>query len=109
MYSFRLVALSLLLSASPAAARDRVTNHGMTPTAGSPRSPDPGARSVAEFRSNGPSTARMPIDSNMDVGVGIYSVGGHFVRDRQRNGREPILGTTGRDNKIAAIGLSLRF
>jgi hypothetical protein len=51
----------------------------------------------------------MPLVSNLDVGIGLYSVSGHFVRERERNGREPILGTTGRDNRIAAVGLSLRF
>ncbi len=109
MYSFRLVALSLLLGVTPAAARDRGPNHGIASIAGSPRSPAPSAQTTESYRNTGPSSARMPIVSNMDVGVGIYSVGGHFVRDRQRNGREPIMGTTGRDNKIAAVGLSLRF
>ncbi len=106
MYSFRLVALSLLLSASPAAARDRASNHDMNPTvqAAQPRAPLSENHSV-----HGPSSARIPLDSNMDVGVGLYTVNGHFVRERERNGREPILGTTGRDNKIAAVGLSLRF
>jgi hypothetical protein len=108
MYISRLVALSLLLSVTPAAARDRASNHSIS-SAESPRMANARAQAVDHYGSPGPSSARMPLDTNMDLGVGIYSVGGHFVRDRQRNGREPILGTSGRDNRIAAVGLSLRF
>jgi hypothetical protein len=43
------------------------------------------------------------------VGIGLFSVGGHFVRDRQRQGREPLIEPGGRDNRVAAVGLSLRF
>ena len=106
MYVYRFVALSLLLSVSPAAARDRALNRNMDMTAQAAQSRSPLSD---RYPGRGPSTARIPLDSNMDVGVGLYTVNGHFVRERERNGREPILGTTGRDNKIAAVGLSLRF
>jgi hypothetical protein len=46
---------------------------------------------------------------NMQLGVGLFSVGGHFVRDRQSQGREPLSGTGGRENRVAAVGFSLRF
>jgi hypothetical protein len=46
---------------------------------------------------------------NMRLGLGLLSVSGHFVRDRSTGGREPLIGTTGRQNRVAAIGFSLRF
>ena len=54
---------------------------------------------------------RMPIaeQDNMAVGVGLFSVSGHFVRDRGARGREPLIDPHGRENKVAAVGLSLRF
>lgn len=110
MYMFRLVALSLLLCAIPAAARDRATQRTSITSATIP--PDvakPGAPLSGKYAAPGPSNARFPLVSNLDVGVGLYSVNGHFVRERERNGREPILGTAGRNNRIAAVGLSLRF
>jgi hypothetical protein len=109
MYMFRLVALSLLICVTPAAARDRASDNNLASATSSPDAKTPRAPWSYRYGSAGPSSARLPLDSSTDVGVGIYSVGGHFVRDRQRSGREPILGTSGRDNRIAAVGLSLRF
>ena len=109
MYMFRLVALSLLLSATPAAAGDRASQLSAKSAASSPDGAAPRPPLSDRYANRGPPSARMPLVPNMDVGVGLYSVSGHFVRDRERNGREPILGTTGRDNRIAAVGLSLRF
>jgi hypothetical protein len=109
MYMFRLVALSLLICATPAAARDRVSHDNLTSATSTPDAAKSRTLWSDRYGSPQPSSARLPLDSGTDVGVGLYSVGGHFVRDRQRNGREPILGTSGRDNKIAAVGLSLRF
>jgi hypothetical protein len=109
MYMFRLVALSLLLCAIPAAARDRASHRNIISATAPPEAARPRPPLSDRYGPPDPSSARMPLVSNMDLGVGIYSVGGHFVRDRQTNGREPIHGTSGRDNRIAAVGLSLRF
>ena len=109
MMKFRLVALSLLLCATSAAARDRVSKNVIISPAASRDAERQSSPVSDRYESPGPSTARLPLVENMDVGVGLYSVGGHFVRDRQTHGREPIFGTSGRDNRIAAVGLSLRF
>jgi hypothetical protein len=109
MCKYWLVALSLLLCATPAAARDRVSDRNMPSSNATPDAAPPSAPLTDRYTGPGPSSARIPLVSNMDVGVGLYSVGGHFVRDRQTNGREPIQGTSGRDNRVAAVGLSLRF
>ena len=109
MYVFRLVALSLLLCATPAAARDRASHDNLASAASSRDAAQPEAAWSGRYRSPGPSSARIPLVSNLDVGVGIYSVNGHFVKERERNGRQPILGPSGHDTKIAAVGLSLRF
>ena len=91
MYMFRLVALSLLLCATPAAARDRAT-HALARRAATvpPDAARPSAALSGRYAGAGPSNARFPLVSNLDVGVGLYSVSGHFVRERERNGREPI-------------------
>ena len=54
---------------------------------------------------------RMPIaeQDNMAFGVGLFSVTGHFIRDRGARGREPMIEPGGRESKVAAVGLSLRF
>jgi hypothetical protein len=109
MYQFRLVALSLLLCASSAAARDRASHKPIMSAATSPDLARPRAPSVDRYGGPSLSSARLPVVTNIDLGVGIYSVGGHFAHERETNGREPILGTSGRDNRIAAVGFSLRF
>ena len=111
MYMFRLVALSLLLCATPAAARDRATQRTSITSATVP--PDvarPSAPLSGRYAVPGPSNARFPLVSNLDVGVGLYSVGGHFVRERESTmAASRSSGTAGRANRIAAVGLSLRF
>jgi hypothetical protein len=109
MYSFRLVALSLLLGVSPAAARDRASNHEheAQAQAAQPRSR---ALSHGDIRGHGPSSA--PDADRFQHGRRGRHLFGRAVissGSARGNGREPILGTTGRDNKIAAVGLSLRF
>ena len=98
-------ALSMLGCACPAAARDK---------AGPPQSPSaplaerPGP-SRLHFDTQGPTSARFPLAQDVDVGIGLYSVTGHFVRDRGARGREPIADPQGRENRVAAVGFSLRF
>jgi hypothetical protein len=105
-----LIALSLLIFASSAAAKDQNGHDNARRDVAAPTKTPPPRTSVAShFGDPALSSARLPVVANMDFGVGLYSIGGHFVRDRQTNGREPILGTSGRDNRIAAVGLSLRF
>jgi hypothetical protein len=53
--------------------------------------------------------AEVPVLGGLNFGIGLFSVSGHFVRDRETRGREPIIGTGGRDNRVAATGFSLRF
>jgi hypothetical protein len=103
-----LAAFLLLSSFFPAAARDRATLRTTGPPA-SPGSDRPYAPAGESFESNVPAGAHLPVTGGMDLGVGIYAVSGHFVRDRQTTGREPIAGTAGRQNKVAAVGFSLRF
>lgn len=53
----------------------------------------------------------MPIaeQKNLAFVVGLFSVSGHFVRDRGARGREPLIDTGGKQNRVAAVGFSLRF
>ena len=55
--------------------------------------------------------SRLPLaeQDNMAFGVGLFSVGGHFVRERGARGREPLIDTGGRQSRVAAVGFSLRF
>ncbi len=53
--------------------------------------------------------AQVPIAGDFNLGVGLFSVGGHFVRDGRSRGREPLIDTGGRQNKVAAVGFNLRF
>lgn len=105
MYRYWLFALSVTLCSTAAAARDPAPDRAAPAAATAQPNPVVAAR----YAEPAPSSARIPLVPDLDVGVGLYSVGGHFVRDRQTNGREPIMGTSGRDNRIAAVGLSLRF
>ena len=109
MYRYWLFALSLTLCATAAAAREKSPDRVVPSNVPAADTVQPSPIVAGRYAEPGPSSARIPLVPDLDVGVGLYSVGGHFVRDRQTNGREPILGTSGRDTRIAAVGLSLRF
>lgn len=109
MYRYWLFALSLTLCSTAAAARDKAPDRRVRPTIPATQSQQSNPIVAARYSEPVPSSARIPLVPDLDLGVGLYSVSGYFVRDRQTNGREPILGTTGHDNRIAAVGLSLRF
>ena len=98
-----LAALSLILIASPAVAQNR---------APSPQPPAANPNRLVEPRPiPQEDVSRMPIaeEDNLALGVGLFSVSGHFIRDRGARGREPMIDTGGRQSKVAAVGLSLRF
>lgn len=104
-----LIALAALLDAWSADARDPLRLIPPTATAATPatdRLGPPAARPehvAAPIRIG----AQVPIAENLNLGIGLFSVGGHFVRER--GSREPLIGTAGRQNKIAAVGFNLRF
>lgn len=100
-----LPALALLACAWPAAARDRQEKTLAT----APAEAAQPARPPMRFDAGSPTSARMPLTGDVDVGIGLYSVTGHFVRDRGARGREPFADTRGRESKVAAVGFSLRF
>jgi hypothetical protein len=99
--------LTLLLALPAAAASPR---RAPAPPAAPPAAlPDPDR--LIETRAPAPDPRRWSL-ADLDhgtVGIGLFSVGGHFARDRERQGREPLSGTGGRENQVAAVGLSLRF
>jgi len=97
-------AFSALLFAMPAIAQQRAPSPPQPPAANPNRLVEP--RAMPEEQ-----VGRMPIaeQDNMVLGVGLFSVGGHFVRDRGARGREPLIDTGGKQNRIAAVGWSLRF
>ena len=98
--------LALLVAVPAAAAQPRPAQAPPAAPA-APADPD----RLVEPRATAPGTRRWSLADleHGTVGIGLFSVGGHFVRDRQRQGREPLSGTGGRENQIAAVGLSLRF
>ena len=100
----RLAAISCLLIAAPALAQQRAPSPPLPPPDNPNRLVEP--RAIPEQ-----GVSRMPIaeDENLALGVGLFSVGGHFVRDRGARGREPLIDTGGKQNRVAAVGLSLRF
>jgi hypothetical protein len=108
-------AIALLLAAaiaSPAAAQHKRTPAPAAtaePGAAPAATPDPDR--LAPTRPLPPEPSRWPLAGrdNMELGIGLYSVGGHFVREREYRGREPLTGTAGRQNRVAAVGFSLRF
>ena len=99
-----LAALSLILIATPAIAQRRAPSAPQQPAANPNRLVEP--RPIPEEQ-----VSRMPIaeQDNMMLGVGLFSVSGHFVRDRGARGREPLIDTGGKQNRVAAVGWSLRF
>jgi hypothetical protein len=103
-----IAALSALLLAAPAAAQPRAAPTPAPPASSAHhRLVQPGGADI--YAVPGPMSARVPVSGDLDLGVGMFSVTGHFVRDRGSRGREPMIGTAGRQNKVAAVGLSLRF
>ena len=99
-----LAAISLILLATPALAQQRASAPVQPPPANPNRLVEPRAIPAEDL-------SRMPIaeEDNLALGVGLFSVGGHFVRERGARGREPLIDTGGKQNRVAAVGLSLRF
>ena len=99
-----LAAISCLLIAAPALAQQRAPS----PPA---RTADNPNRLVEPRAIPDKGVSRMPIaeQDNLALGVGLFSVSGHFVRDRGARGREPLIDTGGKQNRVAAVGFSLRF
>ena|SRR5687767_567513 len=99
--------LALLVAVPAAAAQPRPAP---APTVAPPAAPADPDRLV-EPRETAPDPRRWSLADleHGTVGIGLFSVGGHFVRDRQRQGREPLSGTGGGESQVAAVGLSLRF
>ena len=97
-------AISCMLIAMPALAQQRAPSPPLPPSANPNRLVEPRAIPEEDIR-------RMPIaeEDNLALGVGLFSVSGHFIRDRGARGREPMIDTGGKQNKVAAVGLSLRF
>ena len=97
-------AISCMLFAMPALAQQREPSPPLPPAANPNRLVEP--RAVPEEE-----VGRMPIaeQDNLALGVGLFSVSGHFVRERGARGREPLIDTGGKQNRVAAVGLSLRF
>jgi hypothetical protein len=96
-----------LALAVPAAAQQRSRFVRATPAQPlrlpAPRAEQASLESIA--------VSRLPIaeQDNMALAVGLFSVGGHFVRERGSRGREPLIDTGGRQNRVAAVGFSWRF
>ena len=97
-------AISCMLFAMPALAQQRTPSAPLPPVANPNRLVEPRALPDETIR-------RMPIaeEENLALGVGLYTVSGHFIRDRGARGREPMIDTSGKQSKVAAVGLSLRF
>ena len=97
-------AIFCILMAMPALAQQRAPSSPLPPAANPNRLVEPRAIPTEDIR-------QMPIaeEQNLALGVGLFSVGGHFVRDRGARGREPLIDTGGKQNRVAAVGLSLRF
>ncbi|HEY5721059.1 MAG TPA: hypothetical protein VIT45_01930 [Allosphingosinicella sp.] len=96
-------AISCILFATPGLAQQR-SPQPQPPAANPNRLVEPRALPDGQVD-------RMPIaeQDNMALGVGLFSVTGHFVRDRGARGREPLIDTGGKQNRVAAVGWSLRF
>lgn len=96
--------ISCILFATPAFAQQRAPSPPQPPAANPNRLVEPRALPDEQIE-------RMPIaeQDNMALGVGLFSVTGHFVRDRGARGREPMIDTAGKQNRVAAVGWSLRF
>ena len=99
-----LAAISLILMATPALAQQRNAAPVPPPPENPNRLNEP--RPIPEE-----GAPRMPIaeQDNLALGVGLFSVNGHFIRDRGARGREPMIDTGGKQSKVAAVGFSLRF
>ena len=96
--------ISCILFAMPALAQQRTPSPPLPPAANPNRLVEPRAIPEVDIR-------RMPIaeEDNLALGVGLFSVSGHFVRDGRARGREPLIGTGGKQSRVAAVGLSLKF
>ena len=97
-------AISCMFLAIPALAQQRAPSPPLPPSANPNRLVEPRAVPEEEL-------SRMPIaeEDNLALGVGLFSVSGHFIRDRGARGREPMIDTGGKQNRVAAVGFSLRF
>ena len=67
----------------------------------------------ADLYAAAPPMVGMPILDNMDVGVGLYSIAGAKVKDRDFRRVEPVSeirsGARSAASRVAAVGMSVRF
>lgn len=99
-----------LTLAWPAAAQPRAAPPAPAPAPATPApTHDPDRLAPPRDLAADPDRWSLAERENMALGIGLFSVGGHFVRDRQSQGREPLAGTGGRESRVAAVGFSLRF
>lgn len=102
-------ALSALLFAFPAAAKDRaaprVSGTPSPPLSRNRLAPPASRDNFASL----PLGAQIPVVGDLSLGVGMFSVTGAFLKDRGARGREAMIGTAGQQSRVAAVGLSLHF
>jgi hypothetical protein len=110
----------MLVLASPATAQDRPASEGEAKRSGpvAQRSGVLVPQSVA-LDSRGllpaedPSTPRLfgsvPVASNVNLGVGLFSVVGTTEKEQMRRRQDPAREFLGSGTRVAAVGMSLRF
>jgi hypothetical protein len=111
------------VAAMPAAAKERVVPRGDFAVTG--RATGLGLESVrrdvryqspvlsGDLYAAAPPMVGMPILENLDVGVGLYSVDGARVKERDFRRIEPVSeirsGARSAASRVAAVGMSVRF
>ena len=110
----RLALLAALLASSPALAQQGTPDPLIGPALAPDSAPsDPHRLTLADhppgLARRGPVGESWPMAENVDIGVGLYSVGGTRMRERDFKRSDPMADVRPRTRRIAAIGLSLRF
>lgn len=51
----------------------------------------------------------LPIADNVNIGIGLFSVNGARVKEREFRRARPMTDVFARDKTVAAVGMSIRF
>lgn len=93
---------------APAPAGPAAAPAATAPVASDPhRLTEPEAR--PDFDARAPLSSSVPLSDNLDIGLGIYSIAGARVREREFRRSDPIRDVSPQPTKAAAVGLRLRF
>jgi hypothetical protein len=110
----------MLVLASPATAQDRPASGGEVKGSGAaadrsnllvPQSValDPKGLLPADDPSAPRLFGSLPVASNLDLGVGLFSVVGTTEKEQMRRRLDPAREFLGSGTRVAAVGMSLRF